>query len=326
MAASIAEAIHHGDRRGDLLDETDGASWLKRYVEVVCAGGVALRSLSAVERRDLMVPLSWAQGAPGAGGRLRQLGLLFVGRDAGEAIAYVPSGARSAIAFSLAPHVRAQGVEGVSELLPVLEGLAVEERRRREREPSLPEHPYAWPGRVPTRLSRIRRKTPGPERVYELESCLRGSAEPVTRRILISYRRTVGALRQTMEVATSFRPHSSYVTSVGSGPAGEGYWFDPAKRGLTEGDRDEWATSIRDAFTNFGGRLVFHSCHGVRGGPPDFHEHEIRLVRVHAPERVGIEPRVVYGEGMAPYATAHGAGELQASIDAANILLERVSR
>ena len=52
----------------------------------------------------------------------------------------------------------------------------------------------------------------------------------------------------------------------------------------------------------------------------------IRLVRVHAPELITTEPQVVYGEGMAAHAIAHGAEGLQASIDAANVLLERITR
>jgi len=146
------------------------------------------------------------------------------------------------------------------------------------------------------------------------------------RRILISYQRSVGALREVIQLALGSEERDGRIFAV-PGPELEPFrvWLDPAESTFDTGARDEWATSIRDAVATSSKRLHYIGNARRKAGNLD-RPCTLRVVRMHAPERVPAEPRVIWGEGMA----YEGAGtipeeKLQASLDAANVLLERLN-
>lgn len=325
IAASIADVLlYDGGYVESLVGTLDGVP-LRLLARHVAAGRRRWSALSAAEADAFAVPGDWDRVAEGEGGRLRQYGLLFVGREGRERTVYVPEGLRPTLAPCLAARLQHGESPEDRKLAEDLDRLGRPETERRERERPRLAGPGHGPGRLPTRLSRIRHRTPGPDRVFEIVATLRGAERVLTRRVLVSYQRSFGALREILQLALGIRrPWSFLRFQDGVGATERDFiWTNPAVRGTSRDVRDEWAIPLREAFQDYGHRLTYE--YRASTAASDDWIHEVRMVRVHAPEHVAVEPCVVYGEGLPPHAVASGVeGPLQARLDAANRLLARL--
>lgn len=326
IAADVASWFYYAPRLNRWLEVCLTEGQRRLLADLVVVGRTPLSALSPEDRVSFIVPKDWRMPSVGNGGFLRQVGLAFIGRDGKRPTAYLPDGIRPALALALLEHERRP------EVLEALESLAQAERDRRAREAPCCENEEAQLHRLPTRLGRIRRRTPGPDRIVELETTLeteRGAVvrPVVTRRILISYQRSLGALREVIQLALGRFDGHSYLWAEGRDGDLSESWGDPRAMSLTDGIRNEWTTSIRDALAAHGGRLLH-----IDGPPPRLPpvtQHRIRRIRTHAPESVESEPRVIWGEGVAP---ARGEqtppeptpGQLNRILGAANVMLERL--
>ena len=155
--------------------------------------------------------------------------------------------------------------------------------------------------------------------MVDLEIVLRGSKPRIVRRIRISYQRPVGALHEAIQLAFGL-PDTGFhcVQAVGPGKDDCRAFFDPARNDPLKADMDEWRISIHEALAHAGGILIYTY------GRPNERRFDIRRIALHAPESVAAEPRVVWADGVLASVEGADTSDSQASLDAANVFLERL--
>jgi hypothetical protein len=318
IAARIADIVHR-QYAFEHFAKRLSPDLLRALARFVLEGCVSFSELSMEELQHLSIPEDWTQPAPGVGGALRQTGLLFLARSGDDGLVYVPEEARAAMALVLEARMRKQCATSDRDAASALWACAEPERKRQAKEAVVCDCDHDVPWVIPSRLARLRRRTPGPDRVAEIEIRSEDARRPLTRRILISYQRTVGALRTVLQLALGSAQQGGCVFVEPEEDRPFRRWLSPDDEYYANGDRDEWATSIRDALAAHGPALRYVP------EPGSLPRHRVRLVALHAPERVEAEPRIVGGTDTyeeSPYGTA--AHELEASLAEANLLLERL--
>ncbi len=318
LAATCAFPLYQPRYLEAFLDREVEPAHLGFLAHVVAAGKIALGDLAPAERTALEVELDWRAPAAGVGARLRQLGLVFVGAESGRRTVYVPEGARPSLALALVRLLREQGRPGDPRQVEQLVALSQAAARRQAREDGYHRAGVVPVFGLPSRRARLRRRTPGPDRVVELEIVARATDSPLMRRLLISYQRSLGTLYEVLLLCFALCPSDEHAFLAWDGDAGAPCWGSARSGRAPIGARNEWTASIRDALTEAAGRLTYR--HGDRLGV----RFDIRVVRLHAPERVTAEPRVVYGEGAPKHPFGRGPLTCQETVDAANTFLERL--
>ncbi len=223
----------------------------------------------------------WRAAADPGPGVLRILGLVFMGLREGRPAVYVPEDLRRPYAEALLGLVGHGSAPLDVSFQPGLRALVASR--------PVPVRPEA-PG-LPTARAGRRLPTPGPDRVLELDVRLSDLDVPVTRRLLVSYQRPLGALHEILQVAFGW-PRTGTHWFVH--PASMRLWANPRRRIANAEPLDEWKSPLRDALATRGSRLLYVI------DPPTHWVHEVVTRAIHAPDLVPGEPRVLAAESASP--------------------------
>jgi len=119
---------------------------------------------------------------------------------------------------------------------------------------------------------------------------------PVSRRILVSYQRSLGALHEIIRIAFAWPQRARHWFFY---PARHQTWAPPGRTIDNCETFDEWHTPIRDLLSSRGARALYVI------DPPTHWAHAIETRAIHAPGLVEREPRVVDACGARPPPNLH---------------------
>jgi hypothetical protein len=293
LVRAVAARLRAGSGLLDLLRQACTTDLSRRFLaELVLVGRIPFDDLSPAVLRTYATVDGVCTPDDGCL-VLRGLGLVFLGARKETVAAYVPEDLRRPYAEAVSALLRERPGADTERLVRELEAFVARTAPTEHSPSSVRATPRA----------RARLATPGPDRVLDLEVRLFDLPVVVRRRILVSYRRPLGALREILHVVFDWRLRGRH-------------WFChfPSRRlwgpaGRRVGDQaceDEWKTPLRDVLSTRGSRLLYVI------DPPTHWPHEIVLTSVHAPELVPSEPRLVEAEGARPpvdYQNPSGYGD-----------------
>ena len=134
LAADCATPLYEPFALRNVIERELGNDHLRLLARVIAPGRLPEEALSPEERDGLRVGFEWRQPAAGIGGRLRQLGFLFVGMQDERRTVYIPESARPVMALlvgNILLEREAPGAAPIAEALRALSICAAQDRMRR---------------------------------------------------------------------------------------------------------------------------------------------------------------------------------------------------